>query len=246
MTMPIKIMKQIMRAVSVAAVLAGATVWAQPGRGGPPGMSASMARLFGDNKAFTANVVTTAKGSSDSGPMSMEMKMSVLDGKTRVEMDMGKMKGEGMTAGRAAQMKHKKMNYMVFPGLSAYAEMAMSDKQVADAMDNSKIEKASLGKETIDGHPCEKNKVTITSDNGEKHVVLVWNATDLRDFPVQMQIDDNGSTIVMKYTDVKFEKPDGKLFEPPAGFTKYSNMQALMQGEMMKRAGGGGFGAPPR
>jgi len=216
-------------------------------------MSASMAKLFGDHKAFTATVVTTMKGSSDSGPMSMEMKMSMLDGKTRVEMDMSKMKGQGMTPGRAAQMKQmgmdktlniirpdKKVTYMVFPGMSAYAETAMSDKQVADAMDNSKIEKESLGKETIDGHSCMKNKVTITSDNGEKHVVLVWNATDLKDFPVQMQIDDdNGSTIVMKYTEIKFDKPEGNLFEPPAGFTKYSSTQSLMQGEMMKRAGGG-------
>lgn len=214
-------------------------------------MSASMAKLFGDNKAFTANVATTVK-SSDSGSMSMEMKMSMLDGKTRVEIDMGKMTGQGMTLGRAAQMKQmgmdksvniirpdKKVNYTVFPGMSAYAETTMSDKQVTDAMDNSKIEKTSLGKETVGGHPCEKNKVTITSDTGEKHVVLVWNALDLKSFPVQMQIDEDGSTIVMKYTDIHVEKPDAKLFEPPAGFTKYSNMQAMMQGEMMKRAGVG-------
>ena len=86
----------------------------------------------------------------------------------------------------------KKVTYTVFPGMSAYAETPMSDKQVADAMDNSKIEKTSLGKETVGGHPCEKNKVTITSDNGEKHVVLVWNALDLKSFPVQMQIDEDG------------------------------------------------------
>jgi Domain of unknown function (DUF4412) len=248
----IKIMKRILMAVSMAAALAGATVWAQGGRGGPPGMSASMAKLFGDNKAFAAKVMTTIKSSSDSSPMEMQMQMFMLDGKTRVETDMSKMKGAGMTPDRAAQMKQmgmdksvniirpdKKIMYIVFSGMSAYAEMPMTDKQVADAMDNSKIEKTSLGKETIDGHSCEKSKVIITGENGEKHEVLVWNATDLKNFPIQMQMEDKGNTILMKYSDLKLEKPDAKLFEPPADFTKYSSPQALMQGEMMKRAGGG-------
>lgn len=257
-------MKNTLRAVSIVTVLAAATVFAQPGgRGGmsgPPGMSAGMVKFFGDNKAFTAKLVTTMQSPSQSGPMSMEMTMAMLDGKTRVEMDMTKMKGSGMPPNRMAQMKQmgmdktvniirpdEKMTYSVFPGLQAYAEMPMTDKQMADARDDSKIEKTSLGKETIDGHPCEKNKVTVTNEKGDKHEVLVWNATDLKNFPIQMQMDENGSTIVMKFTDIKLEKPDVALFNPPSDFTKYSNTQTMMQAEMMKRAGGGGgFGAPPK
>jgi hypothetical protein len=62
-----------------------------------------------------------------------------------------------------------------------------------------------------------------------------------------MQMDEQGNTITMKYRDIKFEKPDVSLFDPPAAFTKYSSFQSMMQAEMMKRAGagGGGVGAPP-
>ena len=247
------IMKQILRAVSVAAVLAVATAWAQPG--GPGGGMGNMARFFGDNKAFTATVISTVK-SSQAGTMDMdmEMEMSMLDGKIRMEMDITKMKA---MAARAAQMKQmgmdkmvnimrpdKKVVYIVYPNLQAYAENVLTDEQAANMLDTtSKIEKTSMGKETIDGHPCEKNKVTVTSEKGEKQDVMVWNATDMKGFPIQMQMSANGNDIVMKYTNVKLDKPDAKLFEAPTGFTKYNSPQTMMQTEMMKRAGGGGPGS---
>jgi hypothetical protein len=237
-------MKQILRAVSVAAVLAAATAWAQ----GPGGMG-NMARFFGDNKAFTATVKTAMKN-TPVGPMEMEMQMSMLDGKVRVEMDMSQMKGLGP---RAAQMKQmgmdkmvnimrpdKKVAYIIYPNLQAYAENVLTDEQAANMLDTtSKLEKTSMGKETIDGHACEKNKVTVTPEKGEKQDVMVWNATDMKNFPIQMEMSANGNDIVMKYTNVKLDKPDAKLFEPPAGFTKYDSVQTLGQTEAMKRAGVG-------
>jgi hypothetical protein len=253
-------MKRIVTAVSVAAMLAGVTAFAQPGgrggMGGPPGMSANMAQFFGENQAFTAKVQLSVINPSQSGPMALELEMSMLDGKIRMETDLSKMKGGGIPPSRMAQMKQMgmdksvniirpdlKITYAVFPGLHAYFSTPMSDKQVSDAMDKSKIEKTSLGKETIDGHACEKNKLVVSGNNGEKHEVLVWNETDLKDFPVQIQMDDDGGKTTMKFTEIKLEKPDAKLLAPPADFTKYDDFMSLMQGEMMKRAGGGS-GAP--
>jgi hypothetical protein len=244
-------MKRILRAVSVVAALAAVSVWAQPGRGGGMGMSANMAKFFGDNKAFTAKVVTSMD--SPSGPMTMEMDMAMLDGKMRMQMDMTKMKGGSMPPGAVAQMKQmgmdknvnivrpdKKVTYTIFPNLHAFAATTMTDKQVADAVNDSKIEKTSLGKETLDGHSCEKEKLTVTGANGDKHDVLVWNATDLKNFPIQMQMEDHGTKMTMKYTDIKLEKPDANLFDPPTDFTKYDSTQALMQTEVMKKMGPGG------
>jgi hypothetical protein len=243
-------MKHILRAVSVAAVMACSAAWAQPGRMAGPGMSANMAKFFGGNKAFSASVETTVQSPQSPGPMTMEMKMFMLDGKTRMEMDMTKMKGGGMPPGAAAQMKQmgmdktvsivrpdEKMTFSVFPGTQSYFGMPMSDKQVADAMNESKIEKVSIGKETLGGHPCEKNKLIVTGEDGEKHEVTVWNATDMKDFPIQIEMTDHGSTITMKYTDIKLDKPETKLFDPPAGYTKYDSYQQFMQGVMTKRGG---------
>jgi hypothetical protein len=254
-------MKRILMTGFVAAVLAGATVTAQPGgrggMGGPPGMSAGMSKFFGDNKAFTATMEATMQAPSQSSSMTMEMNMFMLDGKIRVETDMSKIKGGGLPPSRIAQMKQMgmdksvnivrpdlKVSYNIFPGLQSYMLTKMTDKQVADAMDNSKMETTSLGRETIDGHPCDKNKVVVTGDQGEKHEVTVWNATDLKKFPIQMQMDENGSKMTMKYKDVKLEKPDAKLFDAPVSFTKYDTIPQMMQAEMMKKAGAGGAGAP--
>jgi hypothetical protein len=48
----------------------------------------------------------------------------------------------------------------------------------------------------------------------------------------------------MLFKDVKLAKPDASLFDPPAGYKHYDNLQQMMQQEMMKRMGGG-MGMPP-
>jgi hypothetical protein len=245
-------MKRILRAISVAVVLASPMLWAQ---GVSSGLG-TMAKFFGDNKEFSAKVEATVKSPLQPDPMSMEMTMAMLDGKLRMDTDMSKTKG---AEDHAAQMKKmgmdksvnivrpdKKLSYMVFPNMKAYAEVIMTDKQAADMTDESKIAKTSMGKEKVDGHDCEKNKMTVTGSNGDKHDVMVWNATDMKNFPIKMEMSENGNTVSMKYTEVKLEKPDAKLFDPPAAYTKYSSVQSMMQSEMMKRAGAAGLGAPPK
>ena len=83
-----------------------------------------------------------------------------------------------------------------------------------------------------------KNKVVISDAKGGKRVALVWNAKALKDFPIQIQLDQDGQTMIMRFKDVRFEKPDAKQFEVPAGYTRYDSFQLLMQGAMMKMMGG--------
>jgi hypothetical protein len=70
----------------------------------------------------------------------------------------------------------------------------------------------------------------------------------MKDFPIQIQMElqkeNPGNLMTMKFKDVKLEKPAASLFDAPKDYTKYPNPMALMQAEMMKR-GGGGLGAPP-
>ena len=95
----------------------------------------------------------------------------------------------------------------------------------------------------MDGHSCVKNKVIVTDKEDKKHEFTVWNATDLKKFPVKVETIQGGKNVVILYKDVKFEKPADSLFEPPADFKRYESMGAMMQQEMMKRGGAGGF--PP-
>jgi hypothetical protein len=77
----------------------------------------------------------------------------------------------------------------------------------------------------------------ITDDKGEKHEMTVWNATDLKNFPVKIETDENGRNTTIAFSNIKTGKPESALFEPPASFKKYTNQREMMQQEMMKRMG---------
>jgi hypothetical protein len=135
-----------------------------------------------------------------------------------------------------------KTAFVIYPGLEAYAAMPMDDTSATAPDSAFKIKTTELGKETIDGHPCVKNKTIVTDEQGTNHESTVWNATDLKNFPVKIETSEQGNQVTMVFKDVKLAKPDAKQFEPPASFKKYDDMRAMMQAEMMKRMGGGAGG----
>ena len=139
-----------------------------------------------------------------------------------------------------------KVNYMIFPSLQAYCAMPATDPEAAKSQSDFKIELTELGRETLDGHPCVKNKAVVTDSEGNKHEATLWNATDLNKFPIKIEQNDQGRSGTMLFKDIKLGKPDASLFEPPADYTKYDSMQTMMQQVMMKKFGGGASGVPPR
>jgi hypothetical protein len=225
------------------------------GMGGPPhgpNFSGSMAKLFGNNSTFSARLEIQNED------ITMPGKMAFDNGKARFEMDMMEMKGGHIPPEASAQMKamgmdkmltlslpDRKATYIIYPGLQAYAEMPFKNPEDAKTASDFKIETTELGKETVDGHPCVKNKAVVTDDQGKKHESIVWNATDLKGFPVQIESTEQGRKTTMVFKDVKLSKPDASQFELPSDYKKYDTMAAMMQAEMMKRMGGG-MGMPPQ
>jgi hypothetical protein len=210
-----------------------------------------LTKLFGDITAFSAKADVRVVDKTQKESMTMTMNFAFLDSKVRVEIDMAQMKGKDMPPGAAESMKQmgmdrivsvirpdKKAMYMIFSGMQSYVNMPPPKEDAAMLEKNPKIEKQVLGKETIDGHPCVRHKVVVTDDTGKKNEAIVWNATDLKDFPVQVQTTEKDNTVVMHYREVQFARPDARQFDPPGGFTEYGDMQQLMQGAMKKMMGG--------
>jgi hypothetical protein len=181
------------------------------------------------------------------------MEFGLLDGKIRVDLDLTQLKGQGIQPEQAAMMKQmgmdkiisimrpdKKMTTVIYPGMQACMNVPMSKEQAEVAEATAKMDKASLGKETVDGHPCEKNKITITDANGKTTEALVWNASDLKDFPVQIQAKENNDTVILLYKNVQFTKPAATQFDVPTGYTVYNNMQEFSAGMMQKMMGAAG------
>jgi hypothetical protein len=169
------------------------------------------------------------------------------------------MKGSKLPPGAADGMKQmgmdkmitisrpdKKLIYMIYPGFQAYAESPLRDPDAVKPESDFKVEVTELGKDTVDGHPCVKNKVVVTDKEDRKHEFAVWNATDLKKFPVKVETVERDNTIVMLFKDVELSKPDAGQFEPPSDFKRYESMQTLMMQEMMKRMGGMGMPSPPQ
>lgn len=228
---------------------------AQPGPRGPH-FDASLSKLFGDNSAFSATLDFQTKNAATGETMSMPGKLAFQDGKARFEMDLTQVRSGSIPPEAAEQMKamgmgnmilisrpDKKFVYMIYPGMKAYTENETKDLEDAKAADKWKLEATELARETVAGHPCVKNKVIVTDDKGEKHESTVWNATDLKNFPVKIEAAERGTPVTMTFKDIKLAKPDSALFDPPKDFKRYADMQSLFQEEMMKRLGGAG--APP-
>jgi hypothetical protein len=236
---------------------------AQVGRmGGPPpgpGLSGSTAKLFGENSTFSATLEMQTGGGNASEAMSIPGKIYFDNGKSRFEMDLSEAKGGKLGPQAAAQMKSmgmdkmvmiarpdKKVGYQVYPGMQAYVENPLPERETTVSLEDFKMELTELDKETVDGHPCIKSKAVVTDKEGTKHESLVWNATDLKKFPLKIEQTENGAKSTMLFHNVSLSKPDAGLFEPPADATKYDSMQSMMQQVMMKRFGGAPGGLPPR
>lgn len=214
------------------------------GPGGGNGLNAAMMKIFGKTTAFTAKAEVKISGAQE---MTMPMEMAVLDGKMRTTMDITAIKGSQFPPQAAAQMKQMGMDQiitittpmqksvlMIYPNLKSYAEMPVSAAG-AGSDKEPKMEKTEIGKDTVDGRATVKNKVVITDDDGKATTMTVWNAPDLKDFPVKMEIIESGNQVTIVYKDIKTGKPDAKLFEAPADFKKYSSPQEMMM-EVMQRA----------
>ena len=230
------------------------------GMGGSPSgptLSGELLKLFGEHKAFSANLEFQVLEGGKGNPMTLPGKIAFSDGKTRFEMDLADAKGDQIPPDAIGQLKQmgmdkmftislpeKDQSFLVYPGLESYVQMPINDTDARKARDDFDIEITEIAREEVDGHKCVKNKVLVTGKDGKQHESTVWNATDLKDFPVKIETTEEGHNVVLSFRDVTLTKPAADQFVPPAGYTKYDNIMGMMQEIMVKRMGGGA-GMPP-
>lgn len=220
------------------------------GMSGPPrgpNFTGGMGKLFGNNGSFSATMEVQAEGmpanQAPTGKIAVDMGKSCFE--VNVPGNDPRMAAMGMDKMVMISRPDKQVTYTVFPGMNAYIETPMPNPAAAKPESDYKIEVTELGKETVDGHPCVKNKAVVTDDAGNKTESTLWNATDLKDFPVKIETAQGGQKSTMLFKNVKLEKPDAALFDPPADDKKYDNMMSLMMERMGGGMGGGMGGKPP-
>jgi hypothetical protein len=250
-------MKRILLFTTIIGLgLAPAMAQFGPHGGQGPNLGGSIGKLFGTNQAFSATMEFQSTGPNGAS-ITMPGKISFDAGKSRFEMNMSEVKGAGMAASTAEQLKSMgmdqmitisrpdlKLAYVIYPGLNSYTEMVSKDPAGSASPDDYKADITELGKEAVDGHDCVKNKVTVTDKDGHTIDSTVWDAADLKNFPVKIVTGDADHPSTMTFKNISLAEPDANLFVAPAGLTKYTDVQTMMTTEMMKKMGGG-FGAPP-
>jgi len=241
-------MKMKLPFVFGALCLASSFVNAQmPGAGSPAGVSAGLTKLFDEFGGFSAKAEVQVLDNSKNETMNVPMDFAILDNKIRVGIDMTQIRSKTVLESETAQLKQmglsqvvsiirpdKKLIYVIYPDQKSVLSMPMPQEDVEAVEKTPKIEKTALGKETVDGHACLKNKVVVSNDKGQMLDAITWNATDLKNFPIQIQTKENGNLTLVRYKQVQIEKPAAAKFEPPADFTQYKDMMELMQGVMKK------------
>lgn len=222
---------------------------AQQGMGGPSvGSDAAFIKLFENFKGFSSECEISIDSPAQ-GKMTLFCTMDLSDKKVRTDMDLTKMKSAQMPPEAMEQVKamgmarmcsivlsDKKEMYLIYPDLKAYAKMASPGTPATKEEAAVKPKETDLGNETVEGHACIKRKVEVTA-GGKTQVFTTWVAKDMEEFPIRLEMDESGAHVVMIFHKVKLEAPAASRFELPTGFTAYSDMQQMMQAEMMKRMG---------
>jgi len=232
-------------------LLAGVVIWvfitglplsAQAPAAGQAGLNAILLRLFGEFPGFTAKADVSFREKGSSETVTMRIGFAMRDGNARLDLDLADMKSKQLGQEELAGLKRagldktttilrvdRRVALLVYPAVEAYVELPLAKEEADDLVRPFRYEKKTLAKETLDGHPCEKTRVRVLGDRGERQEAVVWYATDLKNFPLKVQMDQEGATVVLHYRDVNLTKPAAAQFETPGGYAKHADPERLRQ-----------------
>lgn len=79
-----------------------------------------------------------------------------------------------------------------------------------------KIERVATGKESIDGHMCQVEEVSVSGGDLAMPIKLkFWEADDLQGFPIKIQILNGGGRGLIQYKNIELGNVDPSLFVRP-------------------------------
>lgn len=178
--------------------------WAQFDGPGSPGVSASLMRLFGTNLAFTAQVEYQLLGPDNKERIGAPMSLARLNNRIRVEVDMSRMRNReesdalaklkplGLDQVTSVIRPDLRATVVAFPKLRAFVKLPMPPEEADAFTKPGKMERTPIGPEKMEGRLCTKYRVVATDAQGRRHEATVWNASDLRDFPVCVATREGG------------------------------------------------------
>jgi hypothetical protein len=156
-------------------------------------------------KQFSATIVISGVQQAHAGQG--EMKVYRSGDKMRTDMSGG--------AGYMVMELGQHTNYMVMgTGICMQTTFQPQQNPFAQAK-NATIERSPAGTDTVDGHPCKVENVTVTPSDGQPHTMKMWEAEDLKGFPIKIEMQSKNGPITMQYKNLSFDEPAASLFTHP-------------------------------
>lgn len=128
----------------------------------------------------------------------------------------------------------KMVMWMLMPSQSIYMEHAIGGgSSRGDDPSQWTYEHTVVGAETLNGMQVTKHKTIATSTDGKKYGGFTWQTADGITIKQDLLYKEGKKTkrMLTELSNLEIGRQDPKLFEIPAGFTKFS-MGGMMQGAM--------------
>jgi len=121
-------------------------------------------------------------------------------------------------------------NYMVIGSMCMQMNTPQQETPLAHSADAT-IDRAPVGTESVDGHPCKVENVTITPHTGPRAgqptTMKVWEADDLHGFPIKMETQTSRGPMSIQYKDINLSAPDASLFVHPSNCSSMPMMPGM-------------------
>ena len=220
-----------------------------------PRLNAAVRKLLGPTHSFSAQI--QAQGHDDQGRTggtsgrlylhngctSFLFQLSNVHDSDIPPAILAQMQGLGINDVALINRPDRRMMYLVFPGLQSCVRVPYKPEATLSASPTDfKLSIVKEREEIVGGHRCQRNKVVLTDKQGEAHAATLWNAEDLRNFPVRIHYAEGGNVIDMDFFDISLAAPDSSLFEVPAGYSIYDSLPMMLQQEFIKRVAGAASG----
>ena len=169
-----------------------------------------------DFKQFSATIVMSPMPAGREGG---GMKVYRSGDKMRTSMPGG--------AGYMIMDLDQRTNYMVMNGnMCMQTTTPQAQQNPFSQARNATVERTAAGTDTVDGHPCKVENLTVTPQNGEPHKMKVWEAQDLKGFPIKIEMQSSRGPMTIEYKDISFSEPDASLFTHPDNCRRMPTMPA--------------------
>ena len=216
--------------------------------------------MLSDSRSFTARAELTLPADAEGESAMIPVGLAMRDGRMRFDLSLSRLAGTLLEPEMVKRLESAKLDRLVFllksgdpariavPGIKSYTETVLSkDSPLHDKAGSAvgRLQKVFVANEIWDRHPCRKYRLTVEPLEGQPkstHVAHVWEATDLANLPVRMEIKVRQGTYKLQMRDVRVMESDLRLFEIPEGYTRYEGPASLMQAAMARMAGDGKSG----